>query len=64
MLSTAWGSGTTVYVGATSIQTGNTGDMTASDWAIKKIGTDGTITDYTWDGYDYSIIYCNDSEIT
>ena len=65
MLSTAWSGGSTViYVGATSMQTGNTGDMTASDWTIKKINTDGTITDYTWDGYDYSIIYYNDSEIT
>lgn len=64
MLSTTWGSGTTVYVGATSLQTGNTGDMTASDWAIKKISADNTISDYTWDGYDYSIIYYNDSEIT
>lgn len=64
MLSAAWGSGTTVYVGATSVQTGNTGDMTVSDWAIKKISADGTIADYTWDGYDYSIIYYNDFEIT
>lgn len=64
MLSATWGSDTNVYVGATSMQRANTGDMTASDWAIKKINTNGTIADYTWGGNNYSIIFYNEFEIT
>ena len=53
-----------LYVGATSIQSGNIGDMTADDWKIKKINNDGTIENYTWKPTNYSIVYYNDTEIT
>lgn len=53
-----------LYVGATSVQSGNVGDMTADDWKIKKINNDGTIANYTWKPTNYSIVYYNDTEIT
>ena len=53
-----------LYVGATSLQSGNTGEMTADDWEIKKINNDGTIQNYTWKPTNYRIVYYNDTEIT
>lgn len=53
-----------IYMGGTTVQSGNIGSMEPSDWKIKKINNDGTISDYTWTARDYRIIYYNDTEIT
>lgn len=62
-LSAVWRSGD-IYVGATKMQPGNTGDMEPDDWQIKKINSDGTIENVAWIPSNYSIVYYNDTEIT
>ena len=52
-----------LYVGATSLQPGDTGEMTPDDWKIKKINSDGTIQNYPWKATNYKIVYYNDTEL-
>lgn len=67
ILSAMWrdfNDGNIIYVGATSLQSGNISDMTPDDWKIKKINDDGTIQNYPWQATNYKIVYYNDTEIT
>lgn len=67
ILSAMWrdfNDGDIIYVGATSLQSGSIDEMVPDDWKIKKINSDGTIQNYSWQATNYKIVYYNDTELS
>lgn len=67
ILSAMWrdfNDGDIIYVGATSLQSGDISEMVPDDWKIKKINSDGTIQNVSWQATNYKIVYYNDTELS